>query len=87
MSLSSELIFGCVHMFATTFEAEQRASLHQCKDAPCSGATQGTMPNRVLVFYEIFKNSDNFFETDRTSERFFDGNSISQKVKMTACVE
>jgi hypothetical protein len=45
------------------------------------------MPNCVLIFYEIFKNSDNFVETDRTSERFFDGNSISQKVKMTACVE
>jgi hypothetical protein len=55
MSLSSELIFGCVHMFATTFEAEQRKSLHQGKDAPCSGATKGTMPS--LFFTKIFKKS------------------------------
>jgi hypothetical protein len=27
-------------------------SLHLCKDAPCSGATQGMMPSPV--FYEIF---------------------------------
>jgi hypothetical protein len=42
----------------------------------------------ALLFFEIFqKNPDNCVETDRTSERFFDGNSISRKVKMTACVE
>jgi hypothetical protein len=58
------------------FRVEQRTSLHQCKDAPCSGATQGTMPSPV--FYDFFqKNPDNRVETDRTSERFFDGNSIS----------
>jgi hypothetical protein len=53
MSLSSELIFGCVHMFAAMFGAEQHASLHQCKDAPCSGATQGT--DVLLIFMKIFK--------------------------------
>jgi hypothetical protein len=76
MSLSSELIVGCVHMFATMFEAEQRASLHQGKDAPYSGATKGMMPS---PFFTIFfkKNPDSCVETDRTSERFFDGNSIS----------
>jgi hypothetical protein len=31
-------------------------------------------------FFEIFKKkTDNYVETDRTSERFFDGNSISRK--------
>jgi hypothetical protein len=86
MSLSFKLIVGCVHMFATTLEAEQRASLHQCKYAPCSGATQGTIPSSV--FQKISKkNPDNCVETDRTRERFFDGNSISRKVKMTTYVE
>jgi hypothetical protein len=51
MSLSSELIVGGVHMFATTFEAEQRVSLHQAKNAPCSGDTKGTMPS---LFLRIF---------------------------------
>jgi hypothetical protein len=44
------------------------------------------MPSCLLVFSIFFKNSDNFIETNRTSERFFDGNSNSRKVKMTACV-
>jgi hypothetical protein len=72
MSLSSELIFGCVHMFAATFEVEQRASLHQCKDTPCSGATKGTMPSCPPRFYGIFQkqNPYNFVETDCTSEWF-----------------
>jgi hypothetical protein len=39
-----------------------------------------------IHFYEFFKNHVNGVETDRTSERFFDGNPISRKVKMTACV-
>jgi hypothetical protein len=40
-------------MFATMFEAEQRASLHQGKDAPYSGATKGTMPSSF--FTNFFK--------------------------------
>jgi hypothetical protein len=63
------LLFGCVHVFATTFGVEQRTSLHQYKDAPCSGATQGTMPSPI--FTKFFKNSDNCVETNRMSERFF----------------
>jgi hypothetical protein len=44
--------------------------------------------NALLVFPNFFKkNLDNCVETDCTSERFFDGNSISRKVEMTACVE
>jgi hypothetical protein len=39
-----------------------------------------------LFFTKFFKNPDNRVETDRTSESFFDGNSISQKVKTRACV-
>jgi hypothetical protein len=40
------------------------------------------------TFFRIFfkKNSDNFVETDRTSEKFFDGSSNSRRAKMTACV-
>jgi hypothetical protein len=58
MSMSSELIVGCVQMFATMLGAEQRASLHQCKDAPYSGATQGTMPSSFLLNFskQILKN-------------------------------
>jgi hypothetical protein len=66
---------------------EQAASLHQYKDAPCSGATKG---HNALVsstfFQNCFKNSDNLVETDRTSDKFFDGNSNSRKAKMTVCV-
>jgi hypothetical protein len=48
-------------------------------------ATQGMIPS--LLLQNFSKNPDNCVETDRTSERFFDGNSISQKVKMMDCVE
>jgi hypothetical protein len=91
MSLSSELIFGCVHFFMATFDLEQTVSLHQGKVAPCSGATKGTMPSCPRFFRNFSKNSDNFVETDRTSEGFFDGNPNSRKVKddglrgMTSC--
>jgi hypothetical protein len=71
MSLSSEFIFGCVHFFAATFELEQRASLHQGKDAPCSGVTKGMRPSWPPHFFKIFqKIPTTFVETDRTSERF-----------------
>jgi hypothetical protein len=87
MSLSFELIFDCVNFFAATCELEQTTSLHRSKDAPCLGVTKGTMPSCPPHFFEIFqKNSDNFVETNRTSERFFDRNSNSRKVKMMACV-
>jgi hypothetical protein len=47
-------------------------SLHQSKHAPYSGATKGTTPSCLLVFSKFFKKkSDNFVETNRTSERFF----------------
>jgi hypothetical protein len=36
--------------------------------------------------WNFLKNPDNLVETDRTSERFFDGNSISWKEKTTAYV-
>jgi hypothetical protein len=39
------------------------------------------------IFLQFFsKNTDNCVETDRMSERFFDGNSISRKVKTTTCM-
>jgi hypothetical protein len=61
---------------------EQAASLHQGKDTPCSGAIKGTMPSCLQRFFEFFsKTSDNFVETNRTSEKFFDGNSNSRKSK------
>jgi hypothetical protein len=40
--------------FTTTLKAEQRASLHLCRDAPFSRATQGMMPS--FHFLQLFKN-------------------------------
>jgi hypothetical protein len=92
MSSSSKLMFSCVHFFTATFKLEQIASLHQGKDAPCSGATKGTIPSCLLVFSKKnSKKSNKFVEIDRTSERFFNGNSNSRKVNddsshgMTSC--
>jgi hypothetical protein len=62
-------------------------------ERPCTSAK--TLPARVLprercpppVFYDFFsKNPDNRVETYRTSERFFDANSILREVKVTSCV-
>jgi hypothetical protein len=40
-----------------------------------------------LVFHDFFfENPDNCVETDRMSERFFDGNLALREVKTTACV-
>jgi hypothetical protein len=45
-------------------------SLNLCRDAPYSGATQGTMPS--FHFYDFFKKLfDNCVAIDHTSERFF----------------
>jgi hypothetical protein len=52
MSLSSELIVGYVHMFATMFEVEQRASLHQAKKRSLLEGYQGH--DALLDFYEKF---------------------------------
>jgi hypothetical protein len=42
----------------------------------------------LLPIFTIFqkKNPDIYVETDRTSERFFDGNSILREVRAMACV-
>jgi hypothetical protein len=53
MSLSSELIVGYVHMFATIFEVEQRVSLHQAKKRSLLEGYQGH--DALLVFTKIFK--------------------------------
>jgi hypothetical protein len=50
---------------------EQAASLHQRKDAPARGLPRAQCPRVLNVFSKFFKNSDNFVETDRTSEKFF----------------
>jgi hypothetical protein len=48
---------------------------------------EGYPGHDALPFFTIFsKKSDNRVETDRTSERFFDGNSILREVKVMACV-
>jgi hypothetical protein len=60
-------------------------SLHQYKDAPCSGATQGTMPSPV--FYDFFKKIPTTVSRSIAQVKgFLDGGVISRKVKTTACV-
>jgi hypothetical protein len=52
--LKFEKLIDChVYECVTTLKAEQRVSLHMCRDAPCSGATQGTMPS--FYFFAIFQ--------------------------------
>jgi hypothetical protein len=87
MSPSSKRIFGCVH-----FSVWQHLSLRRHR--PCTKAK--TLPARDYqghnalmpphFFQKFSKKSDNLVETNRTSERFFDGNSNSRKVKMMVCV-
>jgi hypothetical protein len=40
-----KLVDDHVYECATTLKAGQRVFLHLCRDTPCSGATQGTMPS------------------------------------------
>jgi hypothetical protein len=83
-----KFIFGCaLFFFIAILMLEQVACLHQVKDSPCSWATKGTMPSCPQRFFRNFsKNSDNFVETNCTSEKFFDGNSNSRKVKVIVCM-
>jgi hypothetical protein len=83
-----KFIFGCaLFSFMAILMLEQVASLHQVKDAPFSGATKGHNALVPSTFFRNFsKSSDNFVETDHTSEKLFDGNSNTRKVKMTVCM-
>ena len=56
------------------------------KTLPSRGLPRAQCPRVLSIFSKFFKNSDNFVETDRTSEKFFGGNSNSGKVKMTVCM-
>jgi hypothetical protein len=86
--------------FSHVFEFEKRVDDHvyECattlrlsSECPCTSAE--TLPTQGLPrarcppsdFYD-FSNPDNYVETDRTSKRFFDGNSILREVRATACV-
>jgi hypothetical protein len=40
-----------VYECATALKAEQRASLHLCRNAPCSGDTAGTMPSFCFLWF------------------------------------
>jgi hypothetical protein len=56
MYLSSELIVGCVHMFATMFEAEQRASFAPRQRRSLLGGYQGhDSHDALLVLTKFFK--------------------------------
>jgi hypothetical protein len=73
ISLSAELVLDCV-LFITA------------NTLPARGLPRARR-SRPPHFFKVFsKNSDNFVETDRTSEKVFNGNSNSQKVKMTTCM-
>jgi hypothetical protein len=67
------------------FGVEQRVSLHQCKDAPCSGATQGMMPSPCFLrFFQ--KIPTTVSRPISRAKVFFDKNSALREVKMTTCV-
>jgi hypothetical protein len=55
------------------------------KTLPVRGLPRAPTPPPP-VFCEFFKNPNNRVETDRTSERFFDRNSILREVKAMDCV-
>jgi hypothetical protein len=72
MSLSSELASDCVIFITTTFNLSSQRLCAKANTLPARGLTKGTTPSCLLIFFEIFqKNSDNFVEANRTSERFF----------------
>jgi hypothetical protein len=60
-------------------------SLHRCKDAPYSGATQGMMPS--FQFFTIFKKLPTTMSRPITrANGFLDGNSILREVRTTTYV-
>jgi hypothetical protein len=71
---------------------ECAATLRLSSECPCTCAE--TLPTRGLPrarcppsdFYDFQKNLDNYVETDLTSERFFDENSILCEVRAMTCM-
>jgi hypothetical protein len=73
MSLSSELVPDCVLFITTTFNLSSQLLCTKASTLPARGLLRARRP-RASSFFEVFskKNSDNFVETDRTSEKFFE---------------
>jgi hypothetical protein len=89
----------CSHVFEfgkllDDYVYECAKSLRLSSECPCTDAkalpAQGLLRAHALlllpVFYDFSKNPNNYVETDHTSERFLDGNSILREVRATACV-
>jgi hypothetical protein len=88
----------CSHVFE--FEKLVDDHVYECAtslrlSSECLCTCAETFPARGLPrarcppydFYDFSKKDpDNYVETDRTSERFFDENSILREVRATACV-
>jgi hypothetical protein len=71
MSLSSELVPDCVLFITTNLNL---SSQHLCTKAnmlPARGLPRARYPRASSLFGSFFKKFDNFVETDRTSEKFF----------------
>jgi hypothetical protein len=80
MSPSSILYSACTFFFVAMLVLEQVVSSHQGKRRSLLRGYQGHNALASSTFFsKFFKNSDNFVETDCTSEKFFDGSSNSKK--------
>jgi hypothetical protein len=85
MSLSSKLVRDCVLFITATFNLSSQRLCTKANTLPTRGLPRAQHPRASSFFSKFFKNSDNFVETNRTSERFLNRNSNSRKVKMMAC--
>jgi hypothetical protein len=84
-----KFIFGCALFSLWQYLCLSRQRLcNKSKTLPSRGLprAQCQCPRVINVFSKFFKNSDNFVETDRTSEKFFYGSLNSRKVTMTVCM-
>jgi hypothetical protein len=82
-----KLIFGCALFSLWQYLCLSRQCLStKSKTLPSWGLPRPQCPRVLNISQKFSKKSDNFVETDRASEKFFDGNSNSGKAKMTVCM-
>jgi hypothetical protein len=71
MSLSSKLVFDCVLFITATFNFTSQCLCTKENTLPARRLPRARHPRASSFFRNFSKNSDNFVETNRTSERFF----------------
>jgi hypothetical protein len=75
----------CVLFITATFNLSSQRLCTKANTFPARGLPRAQRPRASSFFRNFSKNSENFVEANRTSERFLNGNLNLQKVKMTAC--